>query len=454
MKTEIKKNLSKLTIVAALVAMVSTMLSAQDPLDGYIAEGLRSNLVIQQKNLSLKQAEQSLQIARSYFLPAVNLLADYTSGEGGRSIAIPVGDLLNPVYTSLNQLTQNDAFPQIDNVNQNFFPKNFYDGRIRTSVPLFNTDLYSNKTIQGQQIAMKQHEVSAYRRLLVLDIKSAYFQYLSAVAETRILESALALVNRNVAVNESLLKNGKALPANFLRSKSEAENVKAALNSADNRVANAKRYFNFLLNRDPDAEIDVNFTANEVALADTTSLSVEGREELQMIRTLKGISQSTLRMNKLARLPKVNAFLDLGSQASDWEWNQNSMYYLFGVQLSIPIFQGMRNATTIRQSENEVRKNELNLTHSSQQLALAAQIARNDLHTAIRNYSASHEQLKSARSYFNLIDKGYQQGVNSLIEFLDARNQLTSSQLQQNLKLFGMLTASAKLEYETASYTF
>ena len=100
---------------------------------------------------------------QSYFLPSVNLLADYTSGEGGRSIGIPVGDLLNPVYASLNQMTQSDAFPQVENVNQNFFPKNFYDARIRTSVPLINTDLYFNRTIQGQQVMLKQYELEAYK---------------------------------------------------------------------------------------------------------------------------------------------------------------------------------------------------------------------------------------------------------------------------------------------------
>jgi outer membrane protein TolC len=62
--------------------------------------------------------------------------------------------------------------------------------------------------------------------------------------------------------------------------------------------------------------------------------------------------------------------------------------------------------------------------------------------------------LKSAQAYYNLIEKGYQQGINTLIEFLDARNQITSSQLQQNLRLFEMLIASAKLERETATFSF
>jgi outer membrane protein len=453
MKTNLPLKLMRLGLAMALTTL-SAGLTAQTVLDGYVSEGLKDNLVLQQKDITLQQAQQSLQIARSYFFPSVNLLGDYTSGEGGRSIAIPVGDLLNPVYASLNQLTQGDKFPQIENVNQNFFPHNFYDARVRTSLPLVNTDLYVNRSIQSQQIVLKQYEVELYKRQLVLDIKSAYFSYLAAVAAVKIYESGLGLVNKNVEVNESLLRNGKSLPANYLRSKSEAERVKADLNSAENRAINARKYFNFLLNKPLDRDIEVSNTFPDALASDTTSTEIASREELKMIKTSRDINAASIRLNRLTRVPKVNAFLDLGSQAADWKFNEKSKYYLVGVQLSLPLFQGFRNNISIRQNTLEMRKTELNLMRTTEQLQLAADVAKNDLQTTVQNYAAAREQLKSAQSYFNLVEKGYQQGINTLIEFLDARNQLTSSQLQQNLRLFEMLTAEARLERETASYTF
>jgi len=287
-------------------------------LEDYVQEGLNGNLVLKQKNVSLQQAQQSLQIARSYFLPSVSLLGDYTSGDGGRSISIPVGDLLNPVYASLNEMTQSDAFPQVENVEQNFFPKDFYDARIRTSVPLVNTDLYINKSIQGQQVLLKQYEVEVYKRQLVQDIKTAYYNQLAAEASVKIYESAISLVKKNIEVNKSLLRNGKSLPANLLRSKSEAERVKADLNNARNQVNNAQKYFNFLLNRDLETNVNTDQLVfeNSRSIADTTEgTEVNQREELQMLKTVREINESSLKMSKLNRLPKVNAFMDLGTQA-------------------------------------------------------------------------------------------------------------------------------------------
>ncbi|HMG91843.1 MAG TPA: TolC family protein, partial [Chryseolinea sp.] len=99
------KSLLRMFVITIPMVTMSSMLNAQTVLDAYIQEGLKSNLVLQQKTISWEQAQQSLQVARSFFLPSVNLLTDYTSGEGGRSISMPIGDLLNPVYASLNQIT-------------------------------------------------------------------------------------------------------------------------------------------------------------------------------------------------------------------------------------------------------------------------------------------------------------------------------------------------------------
>ncbi|HEX6224028.1 MAG TPA: TolC family protein [Chryseolinea sp.] len=445
--------ISPKAIAVLLLAVISLSLRAQT-LEDYIQHGLKSNLVLQQKNVSLQQAQQSLQIARSYFLPTINVLADYTSGEGGRSIGIPIGDLLNPVYSSLNHLTQSDVFSQVENVNQNFFPKDFYDAKVRTSVPLINSDLYINRTIQSQQVVLKQYEVDAYKRQLVLDIKSAYYNVVAAEAAVKIYESAKLLVSKNVEINESLLRNGKSLPANVLRSKSEMERVNAELNSTRNQVRNARQYLNFLLNKDLDQDVNTASSLERIPFTEDTTGTIGNREEIHMIKVQQEINESSLRMSRLSRLPKMNAFLDIGSQASSWKYNSDSQYYLVGVQFSLPVFQGFRNAIAIRQNKLEIEKTSQHLGNTSRQLELSATLAKNQLQTTVENYRAGQEQLKSAQSYFHLIEKGYKEGVNSLIEYLDARNQFTNSQLQLNLRQLEVLTAQARVERETASYSF
>lgn len=439
-------------LILVAVALIPVAATGQSSVADYVREGLESNLALKDKEIDLRQAELSLELARAHFLPSVNVMADYTSGKGGRNIAIPIGDLLNPVYSTLNQLTETNAFPQVQNVSQDFFPYNFYDARVRTSIPVINTDLHLARNIEKQKIQLQEYELNAYKRQLVFDIKAAYYNYLSALASVDVYESALQLVGKNVEVNESLMRNGTNLPANVMRARSEHENVKADLNDARVKVSNARKYLNFLLNRPLDSDIEVAAGTLYQEVEDFSEVDVSRREELAMIRTSREIRLSTLQMHKLSRLPKVNAFLDLGAQGMDWQFDDRSKYYLFGVQLSVPVFQGFRNNLIIKQTRLNLDKTDLHLRNTSAQLEVAASIASNNLLVARQNFQAAQEQLRSAKGYFTLIEKGFQQGVNSQIEFIDARNQLTQSELKVNLRRFEMLIAAALLERETSSF--
>jgi outer membrane protein len=428
---------------------------AQPPLEQYISEGLQSNLVLQQKNISLEKAALALKTAGTYFMPAISFNSSYTSGRGGRAIAIPVGDMLNPVYATLNELTHSNNFPQIDNVEQTFFPNNFYDARLRTTLPLLNTDLHHHRNVQQDQVILQDYELRVYARELVKNIKVAYYQYLSAREAVHIYASALALLEQNVAVNQSLLRNGKALPAMLLRVQSELETVKAQHLEAQNTALNALHYFNFLLNKTPDAPVEAS-PAGEADLLPAPALAapaeINGREELEMIRTGEKINQTLVRMNRQFWVPRVNAFLDLGSQAEDWRFNGQSRYYLAGLSLDVPVFHGGRHQYQIRQSLLEVKANQLQLAHTRRQLELAADVARNQVHNAYQNYTASRNRLRAASSYFKLMERGYKEGTSALIEYLDGRNQLTEARLQVNINTYRVLGALAEYERETAAF--
>ncbi|MFY8004068.1 MAG: TolC family protein, partial [Chitinophagaceae bacterium] len=80
-------------------------------LDKAIQKALTNNWVIKQKNVSLEKALAVIQQAKANYLPNVAFQLGYQSGEGGRAIQLPIGDLMNPVYRTLNQLTSSNAFP-------------------------------------------------------------------------------------------------------------------------------------------------------------------------------------------------------------------------------------------------------------------------------------------------------------------------------------------------------
>jgi outer membrane protein TolC len=435
-----------------LMLALSKASMAQKPLDKYVEIGIKNSIVLQQKNISLDKAVYSLKEANSLFFPSINLKGDYQSGEGGRQIAIPLGDMLNPVYGTLNQLTMSNSFPQISNVETNFFPKNFYDVKLRTSMPIINADLFYNRDIQKQQIKISEFEIEIYKKELSKNIKVAYYQYLSAAKAISVYENAIKVAQEAKRINEKLLNNGKTVKAYVLRAESEIQNLQSKITNSKQQEKNAQLYFNFLINASNDQVID---TLGSTELGEeniknylVSDLAISDRAELKAINQSISILSTVNNMNKNYWLPKLNGFIDLGSQASDWKYNDKSRYYFLGLQLDIPLFAGGNQLYKIKKSKLDIDLQKSQLMYMQQQLNLSANVAKNSIKSHYQSYQSAIQQTIAAKAYLDLIDKGYKEGINTFIETLDARNQLTISQIQELISKYDLMASIAVYERE------
>jgi outer membrane protein len=448
-----------LTVLLLLLWLCSFPIQAQpNSLENYIELGLRNNVVLQQKNLDVKKAWYALKTAESLFMPTVSFQTAYQSGAGGRSISLPVGDLMNPVYTTLNQLTGSEKFPSIANVDQAFLPTNFYDAKIRTMLPIFNRDLIFNRKIEEHKFELEKLTVATYRQELARNIKVAYYTYFSALKGISIYESTLALAKENVRTNEKLLQNGKGLPAHLVRSTSELDHIRSKITEAQKAAENAALYVNFLVNRnskDPiDSHVDWSKELDKVSALLALEPDIAKRPEVNLAAGFIKLQSVILQMNEKFWLPKLNGFLDLGSQAGNFDFNTKSRYYNVGLQVELPLYAGKRNLYKIKQAQLDQEKAHWSLESTTQQVALTAASAQNNLMAAYQLYQSSLKRVESAASYQRLIERGFQEGINSFLEDIDARNLLTTAQLQANLNLFHVLITAANLEREMGLLTY
>jgi outer membrane protein len=438
-----------------LIGLQTTALQAQVVLDTYIKEGLANNLVLQEKNASLEQSLLALKDAKSFFLPAVDFGASYTLAEGGRTIAFPVGDLLNPVYATLNKLTAYNKFPQIENVSEQLLPDNFYDTRFRTTLPLLNTDLIYQQQIRKEQVNWTSYQVEIYRATLIQDIRVAYFNFCSAHSSIAILKNTLQLVAQNLKDTRSLVDNGKRLPAAVLRAESELEQVKSLVTEAELKTNNAEQYLNFLVNRPLDQsvtfeEIPLEFSRlDQLLLEELNALN----PELSAMQSMEKIQETVLKSGKNYWIPKLSTYADLGSQGFDWSFDTQSRYLMWGLNFSVPVFQGGRN-------QNQIQRNVLGLQAVqrqkelvNQKLNLNLQLQRNEVKTLLAALQSAEKKLVSATAYLNLVDRAFKDGSQSLLEFIDARNQYTQAALQKNISTYKLQMALAQLERQLTTET-
>jgi outer membrane protein TolC len=425
-------------------------------LNNYVQEGLKNSQILKQQTFQLQKAVVALAEAKTLFKPNINFNTTLSTAQGGRKIEIPIGDLVNPVYTTLNKLTATNSFPQIQNSSEQLVPKDFYDVRIKTTMPLINAELKYNQAIKQEQISLQQSEIQVYKRELVKDIKSAYINYLKASEAIKIYENTIKLLREAERVNESLIKNGSANPTVLVRTRNEIAKINGDFEAARGTQKNAAAYFNFLLNKDFSEKIEIDTLGRN---SFNISLTDGHREELDKIQKGIDINRQILGLNQSYKKFKIGASLDLGSQgrfaqiaSADKNFFAPNAFVLLGVSFDLPIYSSGRNQLKIKQSELEISSLDAQMQQVKNQLDLQAEIAKNSLNAAREIYESKASQVSTAERYYRDMMRRYKEGNLNFIELLDAQTQITTAQLQQSISLYDVWTKWVELERAKASF--
>jgi outer membrane protein TolC len=423
-------------------------------LEHYIREAFTRNQGLQQRNFQLEKSLYALQEARSLFYPSVSLVGDYTRAGGGRTIDIPVGDMLNGVYASLNQLTGSNQFPQLKNQSVLLNPNDFYDARLHATLPLINTEIWYANKIRRENISLQQASVNVYKRKLARDIKTAYYQYYQGCRAVEIYKAAMLLVDENIRVNKSFIANGVTNSTALTRSQAEQQKIITNIISAENQRTLSKAYFNFLLNKQLADSIELDSTTfaatSLLPVADTGTIT--GREELQQLEQQKKIASLQYRQFNSYLVPKLSTFLDLGSQGFNWSVNDKSRYYLAGIHLQWDLFTAGQQKHKAQQAAMDVSAAAAAYQETYTTLQLGLTTAYNNYHTAVATYQNAQTQLGLSEKYYRDQLKVYKAGQLLYLELLDAQNQLTSARLQVAVAFAGVQTSMADIELQAAAY--
>lgn len=434
-----------------LVSTISS-LCGQTTIDNYIAIALSNNESIKQQNFQIQRSLLALDEAKTLFLPNVSLQGNYFLAAGGRTVDFPAGDILNPVYSTLNQLTSSTNFPQIENQTILLNPNNFYDIKLRTTYPIINQEIKYNKRIKEHQVNLQKIEVNIYKRELVKDVKTAYFKYIQATEVIKIYETALKLVEENSRINTVLFKNDKVNKTIVLRSDNEVNKYQSQNAIATQNQKSALAYFNFLLNQPLSNAISIDSIYNKPNIEFLSDTTVNKREELLKLFTAIEINKEVLGLTKSALQPKLNTFIDLGGQGFDFRVNSQTPYLFFGLAFQWDIFDGGKNKLKVKQVEMDNSILLSQTDYAETQLKLQLNNAFNAFNASLVQYEFSLLQEKTSEQFYKDMVKIYKEGQTLFIELLDAQNQLINAKLQSNIALYDAWIKASEIERANASF--
>ncbi len=422
-------------------------------LEQYVKQGVASNLQLQQEQLQYQRSVEGLSLARSYFMPSVGINATYTLAGGGRFLQFPVGDLLNPVYATLNQITGSDRFPQIANVNEQLAPNHFHETTLRVTQVLFNPDVYFGYKAQKELISVQQAQKQAYGNQLRYSILEAYYQYWKAEEALQIFDQSIVILNEALRVNRSLVASDKATREVVLNTEFEVSRVEQQRTDMIKNRDVAQGYFNFLLNRPLQEQILKDSLALAVvpeAAADLTALqaqAVQQRQELKQVQSALRANEQLVALNKnSALLPKVLAVGDAGYQGFGYSFDNTQDYWLVQFRLAWDIFKGGEKRARTQQAKIDYQLMENRVAQTRQQIEWQVIQSYRALQAAEENHRTTLAGVRSMEKSFQLAQARYREGQAILLEFLDAQNKLTTARLNQSIARYELLRAQADLQ--------
>lgn len=439
--------------ILILILTVPFILNGQEVLDEYVRIGLENNLALRQKLSGYRKSLEALREARGLFFPNISLNARYTVSEGGRVIDFPIGDLLNPVYSTLNALTSSSIFPMVDNQQVRFLRPTEHETKIRVVQPVVSTDIYYNTRIKKEFSDLEEADAEQYRRELTAEIKKAYYNAAMSDGIVKMLYRTRTLLAENVRVNRKLVENQKLTLDNVYRSEAELSKFDQELQVSEKNKKVATAWFNFLLNR-PLTD-SVIFTEPDVfpVITDLTEdyslTALQNREELAKLENYSNISDLQLKMNQAGRIPDLFVAVDYGFQGEEYKFNRNQDYVQASAILTWNLFEGFRNKARIKQAEIDKAIIDDRLEEAKKQIELQVITVMSELMAAEKGITAAESRLRNAAEGYRLVNRKFEEGQSSLIEFIDARTTLTQAEENLIISRFTYLSVYAEFEKVT-----
>ena len=440
-----------LFVFTGLLCLPGTDSSARNPvLQAYIQEGLQSNQGLKQKQLDYASHLAALKESKGMFFPDLSLNARYTVADGGRIIEFPVGDLMNPVYTTLNALTGSEMFPQVENQSFPFYRPTEHETKVSLVQPIFNTDIIHNYRIHKKYTEIARIDVDLYKRELIREITKAYYGYQKSLNLVSLADTSIYLVRENLRVSQRLFENDKVTIDAVYRSEAELSRVEVQRAQAYNMLEASRAYFNFLLNRSLDAPIKLMEEIPvplDISLEEASMLAMQKRVELAQIEQYRLLNQRVEALHRSKNIPGLFGVVDYGFQGEEYSFTGEDDFVLASLVMRWNIFQGATNHQKVRQVRIEGEKLDEIFSETQQQIRLEVINHYYALQAAFESVESARKQTQSARRAYELINRKYSEGQSSLLELIDARTSLTSAAANAIIARGEYFSRQADFEY-------
>jgi outer membrane protein len=303
---------------------------------------------------------------------------------------------------------------------------------------LLAADFNHNSTLQG----------------VVLQIQTAYFQYIANRALLAAQRTTVAEARANLAAAEERHRVGVATIADVLQARTAASQADLAAETTEGDLQTSRGALALSLGIPANLPYDIDSTAGQVpvsVLADSVDAviakAVEARPDLAAARAEFEASRSQVSAARANRLPSL-VLNGTGGRTYTTNLPQGGNNYTVSLGLRIPLFAGFSRIYDERQAMAQADAAAARADLLGQQVVFQVFSSYHALQTAARRVRTAGDLMTSAQQSSEVALGRYRAGVGSVLDLLSAQTALADARAQQVLARLEWNTSLAQLAHD------
>jgi len=347
---------------------------------------------------------------------------------------------------------------------QTVFQQSYYTS-LEASVPLFNGQILNGLFVAKANENMAGQLNESMRKAIIYQVVSAYLNVLKSKEILRIQEEYLDLSKRNYEKAERLYDAGRYSKTEALRWKVDYAQQKSQVVGVSSQLRSftiqLKRHLNIDMNNMLDIEGQIpHYLRTEsdrlASLSEEAILELipQGNEELIRMNAALSASESGKQISKHLYRNAYSAYLPNVTANYSYGWRENNTLALddysptlFMVNMSIPVFSGFQNLTSVKSAYYDYKQNQADFQDQLQNTRFLLTETVNRLINLITQKELSKTNTEYSEHNYRVVAQQKEKGLVSNIDFVDAKLNLQNAKLEEINTQYDFITAMVELFY-------
>jgi len=412
------KSIYKLIIVLVLLPLVvvhgqNTGKSTGDSLSlqGILNEVIHNYPAIRKAQIDIESSEAKIGLAKTAYLPDVNVSASYILIGPTSSISIP--------NLGTFQLYPANNYSAMLNISESIYDFGKTDKNVAYEK--------QNKELTGFSIEQLKQKLSAM-------MVGNYYSIVFLQEAIRIKDEELATLNEHLNFVQKKEATGSATKYEILTTKvriSAIENQKTDLLTA---LQIQQSQLNSFLGKSQDTKLLVKkeLLSTQILVPNDSlfSFAYDHRNEMKIVMQKGKLADTRLKMVNSQNNPSLN-FFGSGGLKNGYlpDISILTANYAVGIGLKVPLFDANRSKYNKVMAQSDIRGNAEDTELTRRSIVNEVVESRSNTESALKKVSQSELQVEQAQQAYTLAETNYQAGAITNLDLLDSFTALAESKL-------------------------